>query len=159
VGDTNADGFVNSADIGQTKSQSGNTVSSSNFREDLNADGFINSADIGRRILAEQFVASPSSIFLLPDGPPVLASPTNANAKYAFSGGISARDWEGLAAIVRATSGEVDWSVACPAPSGRRFIGIPRVRVLTDIPVDDFDALIAGASIVVAVLLGTGSLA
>ncbi len=33
------------------------------------------------------------------------------------------------------------------------FIGIPRVRVLTDIPVDDFDALIAGASIVVAVLL------
>ena len=29
----------------------------------------------------------------------------------------------------------------------------PRVRVLTDIPVDEFDALIAGASIVVAVLL------
>jgi hypothetical protein len=47
VGDTNADGFVNSADIGQTKSQSGNAVTSSNFREDVNADGFINSADIG----------------------------------------------------------------------------------------------------------------
>jgi hypothetical protein len=38
---------VNSADIGQTKSQSGQSVTSSNFREDVNADGFINSADIG----------------------------------------------------------------------------------------------------------------
>ena len=113
----------------------------------------VNSADIGRRILAEQLVASPSSVFLLPDGPPVVASPANGNAKYAFSGGSSARDWEGLAAIVRATSGEVDWVVACPAPIGSRFIGIPRVRVLTDIPVDDFDALVAGASVVVAVLL------
>jgi hypothetical protein len=47
VGDTNGDGFVNSADIGQTKSQSGQPVTSSNFREDVNADGFINSADIG----------------------------------------------------------------------------------------------------------------
>jgi hypothetical protein len=47
VGDTNADGFVNSADISQTKAQSGNTVTSSNFREDVNADGFHNSADIG----------------------------------------------------------------------------------------------------------------
>ena len=46
IGDTNGDGFVNSADISQTKSQSGNGVTSSNFREDVNADGFINSADI-----------------------------------------------------------------------------------------------------------------
>jgi hypothetical protein len=46
VGDTNGDGFVNSADIGQTKSQSGQPMTSSNFREDLNVDGFINSADI-----------------------------------------------------------------------------------------------------------------
>jgi hypothetical protein len=46
LGDTNADGFVNSADISQTKSQSGNAVLGSNFREDLNTDGFINSADI-----------------------------------------------------------------------------------------------------------------
>ena len=113
----------------------------------------VNSADIGRRILAEQLIASPNSVFLLPDGPPVDASPADRKAKYAFSGGSSARDWGGLATIVRATSGEVDWIVACPAAIGRRFIGIPRVRVLTDIPVDDFDALIAGASIVVAVLL------
>jgi len=46
IGDTTGDGFVNSADISQTKSQSGNTVTSSNFREDVNTDGFLNSADI-----------------------------------------------------------------------------------------------------------------
>jgi hypothetical protein len=46
IGDTTGDRFVNSADISQTKSQSGNAVTSANFREDVNADGFINSADI-----------------------------------------------------------------------------------------------------------------
>ena len=46
VGDTNSDGFVNSADISQTKAQSGQTVTSSNFREDVNTDGFLNSANI-----------------------------------------------------------------------------------------------------------------
>ena len=46
VGDTNEDEFVNSADISQTKSQSGQVLSNSNFRTDLTVDGFINSADI-----------------------------------------------------------------------------------------------------------------
>ena len=46
LGDTTADGFVNSADISQTKSQSGQPVGASNFREDVNTDGFLNSADI-----------------------------------------------------------------------------------------------------------------
>jgi hypothetical protein len=46
IGDTNADGFVDSADIAQTKSQSGKAVANSNFREDLNVDGFLDSADI-----------------------------------------------------------------------------------------------------------------
>jgi hypothetical protein len=46
VGDTNEDTFTNSADIAQTKSQSGISVTASNFREDLTADGFVNSADI-----------------------------------------------------------------------------------------------------------------
>src|SRR5207237_7050410 len=46
IGDTNADGFVDSADIAQTKSQSGNAVTAVNFREDLNVDGFLDSADI-----------------------------------------------------------------------------------------------------------------
>ena len=47
IGDTNADGFVDSADIAQTKSQSGHAVTNSNFREDVNEDGFLDSADIG----------------------------------------------------------------------------------------------------------------
>ncbi len=46
VGDTNGDGVVNSADISQTKSQSGTVATNSNFREDLNVDGGINSGDI-----------------------------------------------------------------------------------------------------------------
>jgi hypothetical protein len=46
VGDTTADGFANSTDIAQTKSQSGTMVINSNYREDLNADGSINSTDI-----------------------------------------------------------------------------------------------------------------
>jgi len=46
IGDTNADPTVDSADISQTKSQSGRAVTTANFREDLNADGAIDSADI-----------------------------------------------------------------------------------------------------------------
>jgi hypothetical protein len=46
LGDTNADTAVNSGDISQTKSQSGQTITIDNFREDLNVDGAINSADI-----------------------------------------------------------------------------------------------------------------
>ena len=46
VGDTTADRFVDSADISQTKSQSGKAVTASTFREDVNIDGFIDSADI-----------------------------------------------------------------------------------------------------------------
>jgi hypothetical protein len=47
IGDTTNDGSVNSADIGQTKSQSGSPVTGSNFRQDVTNDGTINSADIG----------------------------------------------------------------------------------------------------------------
>jgi len=49
LGDTNADGVVNSADITQTRRQSGNVAHadpSANFREDVTLDGVINSADI-----------------------------------------------------------------------------------------------------------------
>src|SRR5581483_10360634 len=46
IGDTTGDKVVNSADIAQTKSQSGQSVSTTNFREDLTVDGNINSADI-----------------------------------------------------------------------------------------------------------------
>ena len=43
-GRTTANGAVNSSDISQTKSQSGQTVSGSNFRQDVN--GAVNSSDI-----------------------------------------------------------------------------------------------------------------
>jgi hypothetical protein len=46
LGDTTGDGFVNSADISQAKSKSGQSVDGSSFREDVNVDGFLNSADI-----------------------------------------------------------------------------------------------------------------
>lgn len=47
IGDTTANGTVNSADVSQTKAQSGTIISSSNFREDVVANGSINSADVG----------------------------------------------------------------------------------------------------------------
>jgi hypothetical protein len=46
VGDTNADRFTDAVDVGQTKSQSGDAVTSSNFREDVNVDGFIDAVDV-----------------------------------------------------------------------------------------------------------------
>ena len=46
VGDTTASGSVNSSDISQTKSQSGQPVTGANFRQDVTANGSINSSDI-----------------------------------------------------------------------------------------------------------------
>jgi plastocyanin len=46
IGDTNANGTVNAADVSQTKAQLGQSVTASNFREDPNANGVINSADV-----------------------------------------------------------------------------------------------------------------
>jgi len=46
AGDTNANRSVNAADVSQTKAQSGQAVTSSNFRNDVNANGSINAADI-----------------------------------------------------------------------------------------------------------------
>jgi glucose/arabinose dehydrogenase len=46
VGDTNVDRFVDAVDVSQTKSQSGNAVNSSNFREDVNVDNFIDAVDV-----------------------------------------------------------------------------------------------------------------
>jgi len=47
LGDTTGEGMVNSSDIGQAKSASGQPVSSTNFRTDVNVNGAINSTDIG----------------------------------------------------------------------------------------------------------------
>jgi hypothetical protein len=46
IGDTTANGVVNSSDISQTQSQSGQSLTSNNFREDVTANGLINSSDI-----------------------------------------------------------------------------------------------------------------
>ena len=46
VGDTTANGAVNSSDISQTQSQSGQLVTIDNFREDVTVNGSINSSDI-----------------------------------------------------------------------------------------------------------------
>jgi hypothetical protein len=46
TGDTTANSTVNSSDIAQTQSQSGQPVTSSNFREDVTVNGSINSSDI-----------------------------------------------------------------------------------------------------------------
>ncbi len=47
LGDTTADRSVNSADVGETKSRSGQIAQAGNFRNDVTADGLINSADVG----------------------------------------------------------------------------------------------------------------
>jgi hypothetical protein len=46
IGDTTGNGAVNSSDIAQTQSQSGQVLTSSNFREDVTVNGLINSSDI-----------------------------------------------------------------------------------------------------------------
>jgi Dockerin type I domain len=46
VGDVNGNAAVNASDVSLTKSQVGNPVTSSNFREDVNANGTISSTDV-----------------------------------------------------------------------------------------------------------------
>lgn len=46
LGDTSGNGLVNASDISQTKSQSGQAVTTSNFRNDVNVNGAINASDI-----------------------------------------------------------------------------------------------------------------
>lgn len=45
LADTNADHFTDAVDVSQIKSQSGNALTTSNFREDVNVDGFIDAVD------------------------------------------------------------------------------------------------------------------
>ena len=59
VGDTTGNGSVNSSDIAQTKSKSGQAMSFSNFRTDVTANGTTNSSDIA-------LVKSKSGTALLP---------------------------------------------------------------------------------------------
>ena len=47
IGDTTGNDSVNSSDVGETKLQTGQVVSSSNFRDDVTASGDINASDVG----------------------------------------------------------------------------------------------------------------
>jgi len=46
AGDTNSNRAVNSTDVSETKSRSGQTTTFSNFRSDVTVNGVINSSDI-----------------------------------------------------------------------------------------------------------------
>ena len=46
VGDTNGNGTVNASDVSQTKAQTGQAVTASNFRADVTANGVINASDV-----------------------------------------------------------------------------------------------------------------
>ena len=46
LGDTTGNGIVNSSDVSETKLQSGQALSSSNFREDVTVSGSINASDV-----------------------------------------------------------------------------------------------------------------
>jgi hypothetical protein len=46
LGDTNANHAVNSTDVSQTKLQSGQAATASNFRGDVTLNGLINSSDV-----------------------------------------------------------------------------------------------------------------
>jgi hypothetical protein len=48
LGDTTGDGVVNSSDVSQTKSRSGQVVGSGNFRSDVTVDGTLNSSDVSQ---------------------------------------------------------------------------------------------------------------
>ncbi len=47
LGDTNGSGAVNSTDVGEAKTNSGQTTSATNFRTDVTVNGSINSTDVG----------------------------------------------------------------------------------------------------------------
>lgn len=47
LGDTTANGAVNSADVSETKALSGQATTAATFRNDVTANGAINSADVG----------------------------------------------------------------------------------------------------------------
>ncbi len=47
LGDTTANGSVNSSDVGEAKTNSGQTTNAQNFRTDVTVNGAINSSDVG----------------------------------------------------------------------------------------------------------------
>ena len=47
MGDTNGNNAVNASDIAQTKAQTGQPITTANFRSDVAVNGIINASDVG----------------------------------------------------------------------------------------------------------------
>jgi glucose/arabinose dehydrogenase len=75
LGDTTANGMVNSSDIAQTESESGQPLTVDNFREDVTANGAINSSDISL-VQSQSGMALPSPA---PSLAPAVASSGDRN--------------------------------------------------------------------------------
>jgi hypothetical protein len=70
LGDVNTNGQVNTSDIGQAKSMSGNTIERDTFKNDVTVNGVINSSDIG--------TIKPQSGTSLPPSAPAKAESTSS---------------------------------------------------------------------------------
>jgi hypothetical protein len=93
VGDTNANGLVNSTDISQTQAQSGQPVTSSNFREDVTVNGLITSSDVS--LVQSQsgtgLPPPPSSPAASPSATPTPASPGNRSGHQSSPAKVKSR--------------------------------------------------------------------
>lgn len=74
LGDATGNGRVNSADVTKTQSETGQAVTSANFREDVTADGRINSADVSF-VQVHSGTALPTSATSLPASRSIQALP------------------------------------------------------------------------------------
>ena len=115
----------------------------------------VNSAELAAQLVARKLVTDEKRVFVVRDPPPPPIASHRPAYRYAFSGGISARDWNGLRDIVRATNQDMQWIVACPTSVAPLFAELANVDVKSNIAIEQFDALVACAEIVVVPLLGT----
>jgi len=77
LGDTTGNGAVNSSDVAQTQSQSGQAVTSANYREDVTVSGAINSSDIAL-VQSQSGTALPSAA---KEAPPPRSKPSGKTAR------------------------------------------------------------------------------
>ena len=84
LGDTTANGAVNSSDVAQVQSESGQAVTSGNFREDVTANGSINSSDVSL-VQSQSGTALPASPAKAPPSrspkPPIGTPPSGAKSR------------------------------------------------------------------------------
>jgi RHS repeat-associated protein len=78
LGDTTGNGTVNSSDVNQTQSQTGQLVTSSNFREDVTVNGSISSSDV---LLVQQQSGTALSAYSLTQS---LPTNTEVDVQYVY---------------------------------------------------------------------------